>query len=377
PYFENGSYRIAKLMDRRDAPDSVRARHILIRVEPGSDTIAARKRIDSIYTAFVGGTSFDSLAMQYSDDKGSGQQGGDLGFMTQGKTVKSFNNYLFFEGRPTESKIVKSEFGYHLVQIMESKNIQPTVQVSFISRPLEASSETDKIIFDQATQFASVNRTRDEFNKSTSGNKINKQTAPDVQKNAFQLPGLTSARDVVKWAYQVKLNEVSPVFSLQDNYVVAVLTGIKTEGSMSIDDARPQLEAAVKKEKKAQQIITKLSAAASLNATLESIAASGNQPVKNTENVMFANAYAENIGYEPKVIGQVFSMKENTISKPIPGEQGVFILSVKELSPPTPIADYNSFKQQLLGSLQPRVQYGLTEALKKSVKIQDDRYLFF
>ncbi|MBA2408205.1 MAG: SurA N-terminal domain-containing protein [Chitinophagales bacterium] len=377
PYFENGSYRIAKLMDRREVPDSVNARHILIRVEPGADTVAARKKIDSIYTAFLAGSSFDSLAMRFSDDKGSGQKGGDLGFMTQGQTVKSFNNYLFFEGKINETKIVKSEFGYHLIQIVETKNIQPSVQVNFITRPLEASSETDKIIFDQATQFASANRTRDEFNKSATTNKLNKQTSPAVQKNAYQLPGLTSARDVVKWAYQAKLNEVSPVFSLQDNYVVAVLTGIKTEGTMSIDDARPQIEAAIKKEKKAQQITTKLSAATSLNATLESLAVSENQPVKTTENVMFANAYAENIGYEPKVIGQIFSLKENSISKPIAGEQGVFVVSVKELSKPSPIADYNSFTQQLLTSLQPRVQYGLTEALKKSVKIQDDRYLFF
>ncbi len=377
PYFENGSYRIAKLMDRREVPDSVNARHILIRVEPGADTVAARKKIDSIYTAFLAGSSFDSLAMRFSDDKGSGQTGGDLGFMTQGQTVKSFNNYLFFEGKINETKIVKSEFGYHLIQIVETKNIQPSVQVNFITRPLEASSETDKIIFDQATQFASANRTRDEFNKSATTNKLNKQTSPAVQKNAYQLPGLTSARDVVKWAYQVKLNEVSPVFSLQDNYVVAVLTGTKTEGTMSIDDARPQIEAAIKKEKKAQRITTKLSAATSLNATLESLAVSENQPVKTTENVMFANAYAENIGYEPKVIGQIFSLKENSISKPIAGEQGVFVVSVKELSKPSPIADYNSFTQQLLTSLQPRVQYGLTEALKKSVKIQDDRYLFF
>jgi parvulin-like peptidyl-prolyl isomerase len=72
PYFENGSYRIAKLMDRREVPDSVNARHILIRVEPGADTVAARKKIDSIYTAFLAGSSFDSLAMRFSDDKGSG-----------------------------------------------------------------------------------------------------------------------------------------------------------------------------------------------------------------------------------------------------------------------------------------------------------------
>lgn len=377
PYFENGSYKIAKLMDRREVPDTVKARHILIRVEQGGDSTAAKKKIDSIYNAINAGASFDSMAIKFSDDKGSGEKGGDLGPITQGQMVKAFNNYLFFEGKQGEMKIVRTEFGYHLTQITETKNIQPAVQVNYISRPLEASSETDKTIFDQATLFASANTTQEQFLKSAEEQKLNKQMAPGVQKNAFQVPGLNSARDLVKWAYEANLGDVSPVFSLQDNYAVAVLTGIKKEGTMTVEDARQQVEAAVRKEKKGQQIISQLATAGSLNATLESIAAKENQQVKTSGNVIFANAYAENLGYEPKIVGAIFSLKENTVSKPIAGEQGVFVTSVQSFTKPAPIADYNSFKQQLLTSLQPRVQYGLSEALKKSVKIEDNRYLFF
>ena len=146
---------------------------------------------------------------------------------------------------------------------------------------------------------------------------------------------------------------------------------------MSVDDVRDQLEVAVRKEKKATEISTRLTAANALNATLESIAAKESQVVKNSENVMFSNSYAENLGYEPKVIGTVFSLKENTVSKPIHGEQGVFMLNVKSVTKPAPVADYNSFKQQLLSTVQPRIQYGISEALKKSVKIEDNRHIFF
>jgi peptidyl-prolyl cis-trans isomerase D len=146
---------------------------------------------------------------------------------------------------------------------------------------------------------------------------------------------------------------------------------------MTVEDARPQLEAAVRKEKKADQVIGRLNAAGALNATLQSISDKEGQPLKTANNVIFANAYAEGLGYEPKVVGTVFSLKENEVSKPVKGEQGVFILSVQSLTPPQPIADYNSFKQQLLSTLQPRLQYGLNDALKKSIKIEDDRYLFF
>ncbi|MEO6166240.1 MAG: SurA N-terminal domain-containing protein [Chitinophagales bacterium] len=377
PYFENGAYRIAKLVDRRQVADSVKARHIFVRVEAGADTAAAKNKIDSIYTALNSGASFDSLAIKLSEDQSSAVKGGDLGLITQGQMVKAFNNYIFFDGKQGERKIIRTEFGYHIVEILESREVEPAVQVDFITRPLEASSETDKIIFEQATQFASANQTQGGLTKAAEEQRLNKQVAPSVQKNAFQLPGLNAARDVVKWVYQAEAGQVSPVFTLDDNYTVAVLTGIKKEGTMTVDEARQQLEMAVRKEKKAAEIITRLSAASALNATIESIAAKENQVTKNSGNVMFSNAYAENLGYEPHVIGTIFALKENTVSKPIQGEQGVFMVNVQSLTKPAPVADYNSFKQQLLSSIQPRIQYGLTEALKKSIKIEDDRYLFF
>ncbi|MFI5136040.1 MAG: peptidylprolyl isomerase, partial [Chitinophagales bacterium] len=377
PYFEDGVYKLAKLVDRRDVPDSVSAHHILVAIQQGGDSVAAKKKIDSIYAAVKSGTPFDSLAKNFSDDKGSAEKGGDLGLTAQGVFVPEFNHYLFFEGHQGEMKIVRTQFGYHLIRIDEMKNVAPAVQVDFISRPLDASSETDKQIFDQATKFAADNSTQDKFMKTAEDQKLNKMSAPSVQKNAYQLPGLQNARDVVKWAFTAKLGDVSSPFALPDNYVVAVLSGIKPEGTMTVDDLRPQLEMLVRKQKKGQQIASQLAATTSLNSTVDAIASKVNQPVKTSTNVSFANAYSENIGYEPKVVGTIFAMKENQVSKPVTGEQGVFVVQVQSFAKPQPIADYSQFKQQLLSSLQPRLQYGLVDALKKSVKIEDDRYLFF
>ncbi|MBA3649755.1 MAG: SurA N-terminal domain-containing protein [Chitinophagales bacterium] len=377
PYFEDGAYKIVKLLDRRMVPDSVRARHILIRVAQGVDSAVALKKTDSLYQALKNGASFDSLAIRFSDDKGSGQKGGDLGYMQQGKTVKNFNNFLFFQGRQGEVNVIRTEFGYHIVEILDAKDFHPAVQIVFITRPLEASSETDKLAYEQATQFASKYNTRQSFEKEVSSKPYTKQLAPNVQKNAYQLPGLTSAREIVKWGYSAKVGEVSQVFSSDNNYVVALLTEVKPEGTMSVQDARQQVQLAVLKEKKGAQIAAQLAASGTLNATLESIATKFNQPVKSISNLAFANAYAQDLGFEPKVVGETFALKSNTVSKPILGESGVFVISVSSLNKPTPIADYNSYKQQILSSLQPRLQYGYAEALKKSIKIQDDRYLFF
>ncbi|MEO5675667.1 MAG: SurA N-terminal domain-containing protein [Chitinophagales bacterium] len=377
PYYENGNYKIAKLMERREIADSVKAHHILVRVEPGTDTTAAYKKIDSIYQVIQSGEPFDSLAKNFSEDEGSGAIGGDLGWVRQGITVPSFNHYLFFEGNQGEMKIVRSDFGYHLIRIDSLQNVTTGVQVNFISRPLEASSETDKAAFDKATRFASENNTVEKFEKAATDQKLNKMSAPSVLKNANQLPGLPSARDIVKWSYTAKLNEVSSPFPIENNYVVAVVTGIKKEGTATAEDVRQQVELLVRKQKKGQQIASQITADMSLNTTLDALAAKLNQPVKTAANVVFANAFAENLGFEPKVVGTVFTLKEKSISQPVIGEQGVYVVQVQSFTKPQPIADYNQFRQQLLTSLAPRLQYGLPETLKKAVKIEDDRYLFF
>ena len=201
--------------------------------------------------------------------------------------------------------------------------------------------------------------------------------APSVSKNAFQIPGLQSAREVVKWAYTAKPGDVSSSFIVDNNYVIAVLTGIKAEGTATVDDVRQQLEMMVRKQKKGEQIAAQIAATMALNTTLDGLASKLNQPLKTATGLVFANAYAENLGYEPKVVGTIFSLKEKQLSKPVIGEQAVYAVEVESFTKPQPIADYNQFKQQLLTALQPRLQYGLADVLKKSVKIEDNRYLFF
>ncbi|HYV94542.1 MAG TPA: SurA N-terminal domain-containing protein [Chitinophagales bacterium] len=378
PYFEDGNYKIVKLMDRKEISDSVKAHHILVRVEPNADSMPARHKIDSIYEAVKSGTPFDSLAKKFSDDQGSAQRGGDLGWYKQAMAVKNINSYLFFEhAAEGDMKVVRSEFGYHLIRIDSVRNVSPAVQVDFITRPLEASSETDKAAFDKATRFASDNNTMEKFEKAAEQQKLNKQSAPSVAKNANQLPGLQSARELVKWSYTAKLGDVSSPFSLESNYVVAVVTGVKKEGTASVEDVRPQAELLVRKQKKGREIAAQIAAALSLNPALDALAVKMNQPLKNADNITFGNSYADKLGYEPKVIGTIFSLKENQVSKPVTGEQGVDVLQLLSVTKPEPIADYNQFRQQLLSSLAPRLQYGLPDALKKAVKIEDNRYLFF
>lgn len=377
PYFEESAYKIAVLRDRRPVPDSVRSRHILVRLAPGDDSTAARRKIDSIAMLARNGEPFDSLAKRFSDDEGTRNKGGDVGMVGQGQLVKNYNRFLFFEGSVGAMKVVRSEFGYHLIRIDEIKNVQPKVQVAFISRAVEPSGETDKAIYEQAQRFAAENQTPEAFDRVVAEQRLQKFTAPVVMKNTYNLPALPQGRQLVQWAFSAKVGEVSEPFAIDNHYVVALLRGTKSQGTPALSEVRPQVEHAVRKEKKGALLAAQLQEALALNATLEGVAARVNQPIKKADNVLFANAYAENLGYEPKVVGVISALKPGSLSKPILGEQGVFVVKVEEVSEPPAIADYSQFKQQLLSSLQPRLQYQVTETLKKMARVEDNRVRFF
>jgi len=171
PYLDNTAYTLAKLIDVKTLPDSVKARHILIQTADPTkgqlilDTNIAKKRIDSIFALIKNGESFDSLAKKMSDDKGSGAKGGLLtnpsnsqtNYFTNGQMVKEFNDFCF-DGKSGERKIVKTVFGYHLIEILDQKNFELHYKAAYFSKNIVASDETDRTALSEASKFASESK---------------------------------------------------------------------------------------------------------------------------------------------------------------------------------------------------------------------------
>ena len=377
-YFEEGSYKTAVLIDRKMMPDSVKASHILFSTQNGADSIKVLAKADSVFNAIKGGAAFEELAAKYSDDKGSGAKGGDLGYIKYGMTVKKFNDYLFETGKVGEVSIVKTEFGYHIIRMTESPAPTAQVQLTSVTRHVEYSSTTANSIYDNATKFLNEHSTPELFTKAMQDQNLNKQTNEQTKKNDFQIPGLTTAREVVKWSYGAEKDAISSVFTLGDNYAVAHLVSISPEGTGTVEALRSQVEPLVRNELKGAAIAGQVNASVALNATLESLAQKFNKEVSSGENMAFGDGYFNNIGFEPKLNGALSTLKEGVISKPIVGRNAVFVLKLTaESTKPQPIADYNQYKQQISQSVSPRFEYGFTDALKKTITIVDDRYLFF
>ncbi|HZG00724.1 MAG TPA: peptidylprolyl isomerase [Chitinophagales bacterium] len=379
PVLANGAYYTAKIVDRASVPDSVKASHILFATQGATDTLDLKRKADSVFTAVQSGANFEELAKKYSADQGSAQKGGDLGWIKQGQTVKNFNQFLFFGGKVGETRMIKTEFGYHIVKVVTAPEAQPAVKYYLFSRPVEASTRTDKDVFGRANQFVSKNNNAAAFSAAVKANDNSymRQTADMVRKSDFQLPGLENARELVAWSFRSEPGAVSPVFQSGNMYVIGHLVEANEAGTQSPAAARAQVEPIVRNRKKAEKLAQEIAAATQMNATLESIASQRGVSVQNAPAVDLAEGFVPGIGADPAFLGTLASLSQGQVSKPIAGNNGVYVVKVNSVTKPQPIADYTAIVQDQLRNTQPRIEFGITEALKKRLDVEDRRYNFF
>lgn len=376
PYYDNNLIVFAKMVDRKNMPDSVKVRHILIASNPrgGLPDSIAKKRADSIEVAVRGGADFKALVTQYSDDPGSKQNGGEYDITPATQFVPEFKDFAF-EGSKGQIKTVKTQFGYHVIEIMDQKNIGPAIKVAYLGKAVDASKETNNNAFGAASDFAGKSRTAAAFEKNVQQGKLNKRIADNLRPMDFVIPGIGQSRELVRWAYEAKKGDVSTVFTFDDKYVVAVLTSVRAEGTAPLDDVRPQVEAEVKKHKKAEQIIAKLQTPASLDAAAKAT----NQPVLKAEGVSFASPFIASLGFEPRVAGASFNKSWGTakVSAPIEGNAAVYVIKADSYEPAQQTQDLATQQAAYEQGIKSLLDQQLFEVLKKKSDIKDTRGKFF
>jgi peptidyl-prolyl cis-trans isomerase SurA len=117
-------FHIIKVTDKKERVPQIRASHILVAFnnEKGvPDTAFAKAKLDTVLNALKSGENFAKVAMQYSDDTGSKQQGGDLNFFERRMMVKEFDEAAFNLNVGEVSEVVKTNFGYHIIKVTEKK----------------------------------------------------------------------------------------------------------------------------------------------------------------------------------------------------------------------------------------------------------------
>jgi peptidyl-prolyl cis-trans isomerase SurA len=121
-------YHILKVVDTRDAQGQVHVAHIMVKVpENAKDSAVAisRKKIEEIADKVKKGEDFASLASNFSDDRTSGKNGGQLPWFGTGKMVPDFEKAAFDLKKDGDiSQIIQTQYGFHIIKRLERKGVQ-------------------------------------------------------------------------------------------------------------------------------------------------------------------------------------------------------------------------------------------------------------
>lgn len=398
PYLENGSFKISKLIATKMSADSAHVRHILIAYKGSgaSQTVTrtkeqAKKMADSL-TALLKTKKgdFKDYVAKFSDDGGKGAapdpkdpkkfvmgKDGDYGWVNaKSGFVDPFKN-AGLDGKKGDLVVVESQFGYHIMEVLDTKGKQPKVQVATIESKVEPSNKTMQSVFVKASEFAGKNTTNDLFQKSVLEQKLNKRIADNIKESDKTIAGLDSPRGLVRWAYDNKKGAVSEPQEYGDKFVVASLVEVREKGIAPLEQVKEDVTSKVIKEKKAEQFTTEITAAMAGGATIDAIAAKLKVAVEQAPTVNFSTTAIPGSTNEPVVTGTVAAMKAKTLSKPLTGKEGVIVVYVDTKTDAPAQKDYKAQQTQQASQLSSRVDYEVYDALKKNANVEEHLVKFY
>jgi peptidyl-prolyl cis-trans isomerase D len=379
PVLENGGYTIYKISKiGHDTTYTAKASHILIKWD--NDTPegkkAAKEKARKILADIKGGASFAAKAREFGTD-GTASRGGDLGWFSSGQMVKDFEKPVF-DAKKTGllSDVVETTFGYHIIEVTGVKD-NTYYGVAVIERNITPSDETLNTALRKADSFASDVSSVAEFKEKAKKENLAVFDANDVGTAERRLNNLGEARQVITWLFrEAKTGKVSTVFDLDDNYLVAVMTGETDKGYKPFEKVKEEITPAVRNEVKGKQIAEKLKGKTE---PLEDLAKQfgSDATVNSVSDLKIVTPSIPGAGFDPVLFGSLMSVEAGKRSKPLIAENGVVVADVTNKTVAPGMGDYSMFKSQLKQAVDNRGSYYIAEALKDAAKVEDQRYKFF
>ncbi len=373
---QDNTLNIVKLVAKTQMPDSVQYRQIQVAAETPQ---AAQTTADSIYKALAAGADFEALAKKYN-------QTGDKMWITSAQyqsapsmdnDTKNFVNSLNTMA-VNETKVLNFTQGSVVLQVVDRKAMVTKYTAAVIKKSIEFSKDTYGAAYNKFSSFVSANNTEELIVKNAAKNGYRVSEASDITTAQHYLAGIHSTREAMKWLFEAKEKEVSPMYECGDNnhLLVVILDKIHEKGYRGLDDSQvlDMVKAEVLKDKKAEMLMAKVKGAKSVK---DAQAKGAN--VSTVNQITFAApVFVPATGAsEPALSGAVAATAKGQFSKnPVKGNAGVYVFSVtsKTMRP----GKYDAKTQE--AKLRQRVmQYAgnFMNELYANAKVVDNRYLFF
>lgn len=368
---------IIKLVAKQQLPDSIQFRAIQV---GGVDAAAAQKTADSIYTALQADASqFEALAKKYG-------QTGEKQWITTAQyqnapsmdvNTKNYINALN-NGAVNQIQNLKLDQANVILQVVDRKAMISKYTAAVIKKTIDFSKETYSAAYNKFASFVSANQNSEDLLKNAAKNGYKVLEANDVTTSSHYLANIHSTRDALKWLFEAKKGDISPLYECGDNdhLLVAVCSDIHPIGYRSLDDAqvKEMVKAEVLRDKKAEQLMAKLQGVNSIAAAK----AKGAQITTVDQITFAAPVFVSAAGAsEPALSGAVYATAKGKFSsKPVKGNAGVYAFQVVSKKNRPGKFDAKTMEARCR---QKAMQYAgnFMSELYQKANVVDNRYLFF
>lgn len=379
---ESGYIKLGKLSKVTNLPDSVEARHILIsfagaeRSEAVRSFPEAKELADSVYAILSNDISkFDSLSQALNDDPTAANNGGDLGWFNDRTMTPLFSNFCF-ENKVGSVGVVRTEFGFHVIEVTGHGGSSKAIQVAVIARELLSSEATDNEVYRQISQIAEVANDAEAFQAATAAVGAQIRSANNVHIFDENIIGLGANRDIVRWAFDTERRPGDiHIDRTSDNaYVVVHLTDIVDGDFEPFEVVRETIEDKLFNQKKAEYIRKQIQGAVD-KGDMAAIAESMSVAMSSIQ-LTFSQNNIERAGNDPKAVGGIFGVEENVV-RTITGERAVYVVRVTATVNAPEQESYEDEKQAFLNNIRGRIDGSVLISKRENATIKDNRHRFF
>lgn len=379
PYEHDGYWKITKMVETKQIPDSAKASHILVAYEGiqfAQDVTRSKEEAQQLADSLAGvirndNSQFAALAAQFSSDTSNKDNGGELGDFGPGDMVPEFDSFVF-ENNEGDIDVIETDFGYHVIHITEQSEREKAVKIATLAREIQSSERSGNDLFNEVTKFE-IAAGEGDFAEEAEKGDYEVRTVRDVKSLDENIRGIGAQRRIVQWAFEddADVGDIQR-FETSGGYVVAQITSKRDKGLMSAEDASAEVLPILEKQKKAEIIKGKIS-----GNNLEEIASSNNSRVQSANAINLDNPTLAGAGSEPEVVGAVFALEPGEVSKPIAGEKGVYVVELISRNEAPAMDSYRNLADQETARRRQAAAERVFEALKNKAEIEDNRARFY
>jgi peptidyl-prolyl cis-trans isomerase D len=354
-----------------------KARHILIAYKGATraaETVirtksAAQKEAKALLRKARNGGDFAQLARDNSDGP-SASRGGELPEFVREDMVAPFSDFVF-RNRVGAIGMAETEFGFHVIEIQDKKDV---VKLATISKKLIPSEATSNRVFTEATQFE-LDVQKADFQQTAKQKKYVVKDINDVKILDEMLPVLGAQRQVVRWAFEEerKALDVKRFALSSGGYIIVQVSDVKEAGLPSVEEVKATVYPLVMREKKKASLLKQIDNYSSL----QDVATQFEQTISTAKAVNRFTSMLAGVSNEPEVVGAGFGMEKDAISEPIAGNTGVYVVQLKGITPAANVSNYAGYKASLFNVSKQNIQANVAKAVKSTFEVTDNRSLYY